>query len=107
DALLDRSLAAPSILLPPSPPAGEPLVALAGAIAAVEAQLGEIEAHAGRSATAPRLERLRALFGLSDFERDVVLIALAAEIDLKYERLFAYLQDDVTKKRPTVDLALR
>jgi hypothetical protein len=29
------------------------------------------------------------------------------EADLKCERLFGYLQDDVTKKRPTVDLILR
>lgn len=45
-------------------------------------------------------------FGLSPFEADVVLIALAPEIDLRYERLFAYLNDDATRKRPTVDLAL-
>lgn len=45
-------------------------------------------------------------FGLSPFDADVVLLALAPEIDLRYERIFAYLQDDVTRKRPTVELAL-
>jgi hypothetical protein len=45
-------------------------------------------------------------FGLSPFEADVVLIALAPEIDLRYERLFAYLNDDATRKRPIVDLVL-
>lgn len=45
-------------------------------------------------------------YGLSLLERDIVLVALAPELDLKYERLYAYLQDDVSKKRPTVDLAL-
>jgi SpoVK/Ycf46/Vps4 family AAA+-type ATPase len=45
-------------------------------------------------------------FGLSDFDLDVLLVALAPEFDLRYERLYAYLQDDVTRKRPTVDLAL-
>lgn len=45
-------------------------------------------------------------FELSTFELDVLLIALAPEYDLRYERLYAYLQDDVTRKRPTVDLAL-
>jgi ATP-dependent 26S proteasome regulatory subunit len=45
-------------------------------------------------------------FGLSPFDVDLVLIALAPEIDLRYERIFAYLQDDVTRKRPTVELAL-
>ena len=34
------------------------------------------------------------------------MIALAPELDLRYERLYAYLQDDVTRKRPSVDLAL-
>ena len=45
-------------------------------------------------------------FGLSGFDVDVVLLALAPELDLRYERIYAYLQDDVTRKRPTVDLAL-
>jgi hypothetical protein len=55
----------------------------------------------------PGLLRLGRLFGLDAFARDVVLLALAPEIDLRYERLYAYVQDDVTRKRPTVDLALR
>lgn len=49
---------------------------------------------------------LKQSFSLSDFDLDVILIALAPEIDLGYERLYAYLQDDVTRKRPSVDLAL-
>jgi AAA+ superfamily predicted ATPase len=53
-----------------------------------------------------RLAWLQQTFELSSFDIDVVLIALAPELDLRYERLYAYLQDDVTKKRPTVDLAL-
>lgn len=53
------------------------------------------------------LPRLAALFGLSSFEQDVLLLAIAPELDLRYERLYAYIQDDVTRKRPTVDLALR
>jgi len=50
--------------------------------------------------------KLHELFGLTDFDLDVLLVALAPEIDLRYERIYSYLQDDVTKKRPTVDLAL-
>jgi AAA+ superfamily predicted ATPase len=45
-------------------------------------------------------------FSLSSFDLAIVLIALAPEIDLRYERLYAYLQDDVTRKHPTVDLVL-
>jgi SpoVK/Ycf46/Vps4 family AAA+-type ATPase len=54
-----------------------------------------------------RLAQLAARFGLSRFELDVVLIALAPEIDLLYERLYAYLHDDVTRKRPSVELTLQ
>ncbi len=46
-------------------------------------------------------------FNLSSFERDVLLLALAPEIDLKYETLYAYLNNDITRKWPTCDLALR
>jgi hypothetical protein len=45
-------------------------------------------------------------FGLETFDVDVLFIALGPEVDLRYERLFGYLQDDVTRKRPTVDLCL-
>ena len=34
------------------------------------------------------------------------MIALAPEIDLRYERLYAYLHDDVSRRHPSVDLAL-
>jgi Winged helix domain, variant/ATPase family associated with various cellular activities (AAA) len=52
------------------------------------------------------LALLQRRFVLSAFEIDVVLIALAPEIDLRYERLYAYLQDDVTRRRPGVELVL-
>lgn len=52
------------------------------------------------------LFRLKAAFGLSLFDLDLLLIALAPELDLRYERVYAFLQDDVTRRRPTVDLAL-
>src|SRR5437763_7664805 len=54
----------------------------------------------------PSLVMLAKTFGLSVFDSAVVLIALAIEVDLRYERLFAYLQDDVTRRRPSVDLVL-
>jgi hypothetical protein len=55
----------------------------------------------------PRLGRLARLCGLTTFEQDVLLVCLAPDLDLRYERLYAYLQDDATKRRPTVDLVLR
>jgi len=53
-----------------------------------------------------RLPRLAAMYGLDAFDVDCLLICLAPELDLRYERIYAYLQDDVTKKRPSVDLIL-
>jgi AAA+ superfamily predicted ATPase len=53
-----------------------------------------------------RLDGIAQRFGLSQVEIDILLVALAPEIDPRYERLFSYLQDDVTKKRPSVDLVL-
>ncbi len=51
--------------------------------------------------------RLVAEFSLSPIEQDILLLAVAPEIDLKYETLFAYLNNDITRKWPTFDLALR
>ncbi|HEX3559759.1 MAG TPA: ATP-binding protein [Pyrinomonadaceae bacterium] len=51
--------------------------------------------------------RLIEEFELSAFERDVILLAAAPEFDLKYETVYAYLNNDVSRKWPTFDLALR
>jgi ATP-dependent 26S proteasome regulatory subunit len=45
-------------------------------------------------------------YGLSSFDTDLLLIALAPDIDLRYERLYGFFQDDATRRRATVDLAL-
>ena len=54
----------------------------------------------------PHWHWLRTTYGLSAFELDVVLLALAPELDLRYEKVFGYLQDDVGQRLPTVALAL-
>jgi hypothetical protein len=46
-------------------------------------------------------------FQLGPAERDALLIALAPEFDRKYETLYAYLNNDVTRRWPTVDLVRR
>jgi ATP-dependent 26S proteasome regulatory subunit len=46
-------------------------------------------------------------FSLSPIEQDILLLAVAPEIDLKYETLLAYLNNDITRKWPTVDLVMR
>ncbi len=59
--------------------------------------------RAGVSLGLPGLCRL---FGLSVLEAGVILVCLAPELRRKYDTLYAYLQDDITRRRPSVDLAL-
>ncbi|WP_331234146.1 AAA family ATPase [Natronorarus salvus] len=54
-----------------------------------------------------RLISLAAEFDLSELEVDALLLALAPDVDPKYERVYGYLRDDITKTRPTTDLLLR
>ncbi|NNJ12456.1 ATP-binding protein [Chloroflexales bacterium ZM16-3] len=70
---------------------------------ALVAERAELE----RSDTDSSLARLCQRFGLDPFGHDVILLTLAPAIDLGFERLYAYIQDDVTRRRPMVDLALR
>ncbi|HST22179.1 MAG TPA: AAA family ATPase, partial [Blastocatellia bacterium] len=53
------------------------------------------------------LPEIEKRFCLTPFDKDVLLTCLAPELDLSYEKLYAYLQNDVTNKRPTVDLVFR
>jgi hypothetical protein len=46
-------------------------------------------------------------FRLGSIERDVLLIAVASELDRKYETLFAYLNNEVGRRWPTSDLVGR
>ena len=52
------------------------------------------------------LPQLAHLFGLSPFEVQAVVICLAPDLRRKYDKLYAYLQDDITRKKPSVDLVL-
>ena len=52
------------------------------------------------------LPHLSKLFGLTKFEEEVIIICLAPELDKKYEKLYSYLNDDITQKNPTLDLIL-
>lgn len=53
------------------------------------------------------LYHLKEHFRLAPFDMDTLLICLAPELDLKYEKIYAYLNNDITRKKPTVDLILR
>ncbi len=86
------------------PPEEAEAFAQAEAQAARQAQ--QLAETARQEGQAPRLERMATAFGLDRFDLDALLICLAPALDLRYERLYAYLQDDVTRKRPTVSLVL-
>ncbi len=66
------------------------------------------EALAAEPVEAPPepVEALAQACGLSEFEVDVLLLAIAPELDARYETLYAYVQNDATRRRPTVGLAL-
>jgi ATP-dependent 26S proteasome regulatory subunit len=53
------------------------------------------------------LHEIEKRFCLTPFDKGVLLACLAPELDLNYEKFYAYLQNDVTSKRPTVDLVFR
>jgi ATP-dependent 26S proteasome regulatory subunit len=53
-----------------------------------------------------RLPSLSSELGLSSFEYQAFLVCLAASLDLRYERLFGFLQNDITRKSPGVNLIL-
>jgi AAA+ superfamily predicted ATPase len=104
DELLDKAIGSPvwaGVSLPPE------------LIAAVQARLDQlaldIAGHTAESLSKGvplRLAALAGLFDLTAIDLDVVLLCLAPELDRGYERLYAYLHDDITRRQPTVDLAL-
>lgn len=52
------------------------------------------------------LQRLATNFDLDAGDIEILLIALAPDLDPRFERLYAYLNDDVSRRRATVGLAL-
>ncbi len=72
--------------------------------------------EASRTAIQARLDRTQANFpllqliqrcALDVFEQECVILAYAGALDQKYEKLFAYLQDDITRKAPSPALAVQ
>ncbi|MDA8075799.1 MAG: ATP-binding protein [Actinomycetota bacterium] len=69
----------------------------------------EVEAVADAAEAAGERVRLRVLqrrFGIDAVSLGVLVVALAPELDRRYEQLYGYLNDDVTRRRATVGLAL-
>ncbi|MFI5260026.1 MAG: ATP-binding protein [Candidatus Limnocylindrales bacterium] len=75
---------------------------VAAALAAVEADADAAEAR-GHSI---RVRAISRAFGLTQLDEELLLIALAPDLDPRYERLYGYLNDDVSRRRASVGLAL-
>lgn len=102
NALLNKPVGVPQWLLPPFDPPTD----VTSALGELELQINQRKQESLNNGAELRLEQLRQLFGLSRFDIDVLLVCLAVELDLRYERLYAYLQDDIAKKNPSVELLL-
>jgi ATPase family associated with various cellular activities (AAA) len=79
-------------------------------VAATEALSKAVETAADDAEAAgftPRLRRLAREFDLSPFDVDVLVAALAPDLEPRFEKLFGYLHDDVTRRRASVGLAIR
>src|SRR5262245_33668587 len=74
---------------------------LCAAIADLQQQIARKTAVALEHGVHLALPHLAQLFNLTPFEIDTLLICMAPELDLKYEKLYGYLQNDVTRKRPS------
>ncbi|MFD8009285.1 ATP-binding protein [Streptomyces sp. NPDC058955] len=58
------------------------------------------------TSSASRLAVLARDFGLSTLDVDILLIALLPDLDDRFEAFYGYLNDDVTRRRPSAGLAL-
>ncbi|GAA4572639.1 ATP-binding protein [Planotetraspora kaengkrachanensis] len=72
-------------------------------LADVEAAADRTEAAGGRS----RLRDLAAAAALGHLDVELLLTAMLPDVDSRYEQLYGYLNDDVTRRRATAGLALR
>jgi len=53
-----------------------------------------------------RLRTIAGAFGLDGIDVNLLLVALAPDLDARFESLYGYLNDDVTRRRASVGLAL-
>ncbi|MFF0969795.1 ATP-binding protein [Streptomyces sp. NPDC003283] len=105
-------------LLHPAPPAAEPADAHGDGSAAPALTDGGPDSpycpdgpggpggRSGPGGRDDRLARLAARLGLGELDTALLLVALAPDLDRSFEPLYGYLNDDVSRRRATVALAL-
>jgi hypothetical protein len=101
DRLLGRRTSGPVTAKPALLP---PVSASTASRAVTEAS--EARDRLAAAETPPALEILARRFGLSPFERDVLLLAVGVELDTRIGALCARGQDDATRPHPTLALAM-
>ncbi|BCJ39862.1 hypothetical protein GCM10010168_27220 [Actinoplanes ianthinogenes] len=69
-------------------------------------EAGSIAARAVRDPQTP-IGRLARRFALSAAETDVLMVAVAPQVDARWQTVYGFVQNSVTLRRPTVDLILR
>lgn len=104
DTLLDRPLGTPPWA--PVELADEVRTAVGAALDRCTQRVAELTDAASAAGAELRLARLAVDFGLTRFDLDVVLTCLAPELDGRYPRIYGYLHDDLTRRRPSVELVL-
>jgi Winged helix domain, variant len=98
DAQVDHLLAGghgPLLVPEANPAAAERRVAIEREADAAEAAGDEL-----------RLRRLARTFELGALDVELLLVALAPDLDPRFERLYGYLHDDVSRRRASIGLAL-
>ena len=101
-AELDAYLGAPFVA------PGQLPIGLDGALGELQEEAAalrrEIDLRVSATRTRSPLTRLMELFGLEELERDILLLALLAQLETRFHRLFGVLQDDASRAAPAVHL---
>jgi AAA+ superfamily predicted ATPase len=92
---IDRSDVQRILATPPAP---------FGLSAGVPPEAGVATLLAAVMREVPTVGRMAAALPLDDLDLAGLLLALAPDLDLRYERVYGYLQDDITRRRPALDL---
>ena len=99
DAQVDGLLGGQPVAVPP----GQPIRSLSRRVRSARGRADAAEAAGARS----RLRRLAArASSWTALDVELLLVALAPDLDPRFERLYGYLHDDVSRRRASVGLAL-
>ena len=76
------------------------------ALSQTEQQIAALVTQAEQAGESLRLFQLATLLNLDRLALDMLLFSLAPVLDVRYGRLYGFLQDDLTQKRPSINLLL-